>query len=240
MRVNVAMVTLGAALFPGLIVVLAALILPACGVRLGVFGKLDFCPSTSTLSWDLEKELEQLAVLEDRLRGLERRLAGLPACPPRLPLEPPPELRAELQPPPEPDPDMLDAEKWAQKDLTSLEGCWSLASDFSVEDVESHEVTEVASLEMCFDENGNGEKHLVMTDAVECEGEVWATYLESGMLQINDREDIYCTDGSYVYRGIADCELEPNGEAACTGRNPGFEGETDWADWHFRIMNRTP
>ncbi len=234
------MAALGAALFLGLIVVLAALILPTCGVRLGAFGKLDFCPSTSTLSLDLEKELERLAVLEDRLRGLERHLVRLPACPPHLPLQPPPELRAELQPPPEPDPDMLDAEKWAQKDLSSLEGCWALASDFSVEDVETHEVTEVASLEMCFDENGNGEKHLVMTDGVECEGEVWATYLESGMLQINDREDIYCTDGSYVYRGIADCELEPNGEAACTGRNPAFEGEADWGDWHLRIMNRTP
>ena len=61
-------------------------------------------------------------------------------------------------------------------------------------------------MEMCFDENGIGEKHLVLTDAVECEGEVWATYLESGMLQLNDRQDIYCTDGSYVYRGIADCD----------------------------------
>ena len=135
---------------------------------------------------------------------------------------------------------MLDAEKWAQKDLSVLEGCWSLASDFSVEDIVTHEVTEVASLEMCFDENGNGETHMVMTGGVECEGEVLATYLESGMLQINDTDDIHCTDGSYILRGTAECELEPNGEAACTGRASEFEGETDGGGWHLRIKTRSP
>ena len=68
MRVSVAVEALGAVLFLGLVVVLAILILPGCGIRLGTFGKLDLCPSASAPSSDLEKELERLAVLEARLR----------------------------------------------------------------------------------------------------------------------------------------------------------------------------
>ena len=84
MRAKYLFVILGAAGLVGLALALAVALLPGCGVRLGPLGDLDFCVSRAAVgvSLALEAELERSAALQERVRGLERRLAGLPACAP--------------------------------------------------------------------------------------------------------------------------------------------------------------
>ena len=210
MKVQFAFVALGAAILLVLALVLAILLLPSCGVRFGGFGEVNFCrlPAASGMSSALAAEAERQAALEDRLRGLERRLAALPACP-----MPPPAQ-------PEPEPEGLDPERWRERDTTLLEGCWSLGSDYNIRNRQTRVVTQVDSWEMCFDAEGRGEQQFVLSDGRECEADVTAEFLEDGRLQISDRENVRCTGGSYIYRRVIDCELDPNGEAACESRQP--------------------
>ena len=135
--------------------------------------------------------------------------------------------------PPEPDPDALDAEKWEEKDISVLEGCWDLSSDYHVKDIISGEIIGVESWEMCFDSQGNGDQQIVMSNGAECTADTQASFVEDGRLQISDLDDVQCTDGSYIYRRFMHCELEPNGEAACISQQP----ETG-SRFELRITNR--
>ncbi len=198
---------------------LAVALLPSCGLRLGTFGELNFCRAASAAgpSAGLAAERGRRAALEDRVRRLERQLAGLPHCP--LP-EPPPPPPPPPPPEPEPDPEKLDAERWEEQDTALLEGCWSLDSDYRLSDRETGTVTQVDEWEMCFDAEGQGSQRLVKTDGAECTAEVTAAFVEDGRLQVSDRSDVDCDDGSYIYQRIITCELEPNGEADCRARQP--------------------
>ena len=156
MRRSVLIGVFGALILLVLSVVQAAALLPSCGLRLGSFGHVDFCrdPAPAGPSPELAAELERRAALEDRLRDLERSLAGLGACPP--PALPAPE--------PEPEPDQLDAERWHNRDISLLEGCWSLASDYELTHARTGEVTTVESWRMCFDAEGRGDQQLARSD----------------------------------------------------------------------------
>ena len=217
MKVQFAFVALGAAILLVLALVLAILLLPTCGVRFGGFGEVSFCrfPAASGLSSALAAEAERQAVLEDRLRGLERRLAAFPACPMPLPAQAEPETAQ-----PEPEPEGLDPERWRERDTALLEGCWSLGSDYTLRNRSTGVVTRVDSWEMCFDAEGSGEQQFALSDGRECEADVTAEFLEDGRLRISDRENVQCTRGTYIFRRIIDCELEQNGEAACEARQP--------------------
>ena len=223
MRVATILALLGAALLAGLAAWAALLIIPACSLDLGPFGRLDHCPPASGRSTELSTEIERQALLMDRLNGLQRQLAMLPDCPPP---PPPPE--------PTPDPDRLDAERWQESDITLLEGCWSLASDYSLQDVDTGAITDVASWEMCFDGQGQGNQELVFSDGATCSEPVTAIFLEDGRLRIEDDGDVDCSDGFYIYRRIMTCQLEPGGEAACQSRQPEGGGRSD-----VRIVRRT-
>ncbi|MDE0241630.1 MAG: hypothetical protein OXQ84_15800 [bacterium] len=209
MRVPTILALLGTALLTALAAWAALLIIPVCDLDLGPLGRLDHCPPPAERSTELESEIERQALLADRLDALQRQLAMFPGCPPA---PPPPE--------PPPDPDRLDAEKWQEGDITLLEGCWSLASDYSVEDVETGEVTDVETWEMRFDGQGRGDQEFLMPDGRTCSEPVTAVFVEDGRLRIDDRDDVHCSDLSYVYRRIMTCDLEPGGEAACQNRRP--------------------
>ncbi len=205
MRVETILALLGTALLAGVAACAALLIVPACGVDLGPLGRLDHCPSASARSAGLDTEIERQALLTDRLNGLQRQLAMLPDCPPREPL---------------PDPDRLDAERWQESDITLLDGCWSLASDLSFEDIDTGEVSDAVAWEMCFDSHGRGDQEIVMSDGATCSEPVTARFLEDGRLRIEDHGDVHCSNGSYIFQRIITCSLEPGGEAACRSRQP--------------------
>lgn len=232
MRPEFVVGALGASVLFGLALAQAATLLPSCGLRLGPFGDLVFCraPAAGEASPELAAELERRAALEDRLRGLERRLAGLAACPPPEPVagpEPPAQAQAE------PEPEGLDEKRWREKDISLLEGCWALASNYRLRDRRTGSVTGVATWEMCFDAEGNGDQRLVQTDGRECTGDVSASFGEDGQLGINDPANVRCTGGFHIYRRMMTCTLEPNGEAACESRQPEIGGRSN-----VRIMRR--
>ena len=218
MRAEYLIVILGVAGLVGLGLALAVALLPGCGVRLGPLGDLDFCLSRAAagVSPELEAELERGAALQERVRGLERRLAGLPACS----QPPPPSPEPVTEPEPEPDPDVLDAERWDEQDTALLEGCWSLASDYSIVNKETGVATGVDTWEMCFDAEGRGDQRLVYEDGRECTGSVTAAFAEDGQLEVNDDANVECSNGGYIYRRVMTCELEPSGEAACRSSQP--------------------
>ena len=224
MRTEIAFVSFGIVVLIVLALALAYIVLPICGVRLGSFGTLQFCPlpASGGLSSALAEEAERQAVLKERLRGLERRLAALPACPLPPPVRAEPEIAQ-----PEPEPEGLDPERWRERDKALLKGCWSLISDYSVEDDRTGVVTQVDSWEMCFDTEGRGEQKFQLSNGHECESPVTAEFLDDGRLRINDDDNVHCTDRSYIYRRVIDCELEPNREAACESRQPGRRGTSN-------------
>jgi len=233
MKTEIALVACGVVAVVVLALTLAQAVLPVCGLRFGTFGTLQFCPASASgdPSPALAQEAERRAVLKDRVRVLERRLAALGACPPPAP-EPEPEPAPEPAPP-EPEPGGLDPERWRERDTALLEGCWSLSSDYSLQNVTTGAITQVDSWEMCFDTEGQGEQRFQLSDGDMCQAAVTAEFREDGRLRINDNDDIQCTRSS-IYRRITDCTLQPNGEAACISRQPELSSASN-----VRISRRT-
>ena len=212
---------LGAALLLGLVLAQAAAVLPGCGIRLGSLGRLDFCVSRAVAgpSPALVAELDRSAALEERVRGLERRLAGLPAC------RPPPAATASPNQNRIPIDWMPSAGR--SRDMSLLEGCWSLASQYTIRNQSTGVVSSVDTWEMCFDTEGRGQQHLVFEGGAVCSGALTAAFREDGQLEINDEANVQCSDNSYIYRRIITCGLEPNGEAGCRDYQPETGGGSD-------------
>ena len=119
--------SLGVVAFVVVALVVAYVLLPACGLR-PLAGWLETCPPAPDAALvALEEEAERTAALRDRIARRERELAGLPACPPSPQEEPllepgfgepsqefgnppseptdPPEELEETPPPPEESPE---------------------------------------------------------------------------------------------------------------------------------------
>ena len=104
----------GAVALLGVAFVLGVVLLPACGITVAapVLTRLfNACPAPPPAgSEDVHREAGRAAELRDRIARLERKLAGLPACPPppvivEVPPEPAPPEPAPPEPaPPEPAP----------------------------------------------------------------------------------------------------------------------------------------
>jgi len=246
MKTEIALVACGVVAVVVLALTLAQAVLPVCGLRFGTFGTLQFCPAPASggPSPALAQEAERRAVLKDRVRRLERRLAALGACPPPAPEPAPPAPEPappepepappEPEPaPPEPESEGLDPERWRERDTALLEGCWSLSSDYRLRNVTTGAITQVDSWEMCFDTEGQGEQRFQLSDGDMCQAAVTAEFREDGRLRINDNDDIQCTRSS-IYRRVTDCTLQPNGEAACISRQPELSSASN-----VRISRRT-
>ena len=140
------------AMFAAVVVAGAGVLLRACGILMPLAVAApglawDFCPSAPA---SLSAEAERGEALRKLVRQLERDLADKAlACasippPPPPPLDlptragtPRPQQTALLKPPPPPPPPpkppepakpppALPADRWAQKDLSLLQGCWVL------------------------------------------------------------------------------------------------------------------
>lgn len=102
---------------------------------------------------DGSKLTAELAALE---ADIKRRLAECkPVEPPKPAPKPPPVAQA---PPPPPAP--LPADRWAQKDLTMLQGCWRLGRDTrgSIDLSGRSEACDIKAGRICFGANGGGER----------------------------------------------------------------------------------
>ena len=206
-------------LFIGIAAVLtAARILPACAV--GVFAWADQCPAPpDRAAGDRLDALEaRRAALEAEVVALQRRVAALPACQRMAEAPPPPPVEPAPRPPPPPPepPRDIDQERWDDRDISLLEGCWDLDSNF--ETVSSGgERYPVQSWSMCFDANGNGTQNFrAFRDRIPCSGPVRGAFDPDGRLSIDFVTDAQCRGRGRILRREATCELTQEGRARCS------------------------
>lgn len=195
---------------------LAGLILPACAV--GVWPFTDACPPVRETSSRIDDLAARRDALEAEIAAIQRRLAALPDCPqvaspPAIPPTPRPERRP---PPPPPPPRDIDEDKWNNRDISLLEGCWDLEGNF--ETVEAGNVrTPVRSWTMCFDARGNGSQDFIaFREGKPCSGPVRGAFEGSGQMSIAFTQDARCRPGGVIIRRSATCTLRPDGRAQCT------------------------
>ncbi|MCY3873741.1 MAG: hypothetical protein OXF88_05560 [Rhodobacteraceae bacterium] len=184
-------------------------VLQACGVAFPFWRAMaEGCPREAPgHDPQLEATLARQAQLENRVAELEIRLARL-GCRPRPP--PPPE------PPPAPDPNL---ERWANRDIRVLEGCWELVSDYRTQQHSgfiAYRWFGADRWDMCFDAAGNGEQTLRSGGGTTCRGGTIGRFGGSGNLEIRDREDMLCSDGWHIHVRRSSCELQADGALACT------------------------
>lgn len=226
---------------------LAALLLPACA--LGGLTWAQACPpAADAAAPDRQAALAaRRAALESEIAALQRRVAAIPPCPrvaaappappAEPPPEPPPEVAQQTPPPPEvvptprperrPEPPReIDEERWRDRDVSLLEGCWNLDSDYRLQDRQTGVINRVRTWQMCFDANGRGRQTLVFTDGTRCESPVSGRFAGSGSLQIDDGDDVACTNGSSIFRRESTCTLNGRGGADCQSRQRAIGGGT--------------
>ncbi len=152
--------------------------------------------------------------------------------PPAPPMpEPPPEPQPAPEPvaePPGPQPDIPE-EAWEEQDISLLDGCWNLISDYSMfrrglfgQAVE----VDVRSWTACFDSSGRGSQDFTLDDParapVACSSAIRARFLPNGNLRIDDTSETRCIGGTRVgQRENIVCERQGDGTALCTYRRPG-------------------
>jgi hypothetical protein len=176
----------------------------------------------------LRRELED--VQDDVLQ--HRALCRFPAPP--APVAPPPVIAATPptpasppatpQAPPAPPPQQqaradLPAERWRERDLGILEGCWQRQTNMQVFDRDSGAVRRVRRWQLCFDGNGSGTQELQWSDGTVCRGRLRARFAADGSLQFND-SGIPCSNGAFIYRQETACERRDDGTARCRARQP--------------------
>ena len=216
--------------------VVAALLLPACslgGLTLSnACRALDEGPDTA-----LQDDLAvRRATLEAEIAVLQRRVAALPACqrvdaaapqfavpepPAAPPAEPPPTSAPPSVRPPRPEPPRgLDEERWRDRDLTMLKGCWSLDSSYTMVDGRTGRPRGVRSWQMCFDSQGRGQETQIFTDGARCAGPITAQFQANGRLRVDENTDVPCGDGSRITRRRTTCQIAAGGRAQCQNMHP--------------------
>lgn len=120
-------------------------------------------------------------------------------------------------------PAVIDREAWEEEDISLLEGCWELDSNFQIEDTSTGEVRTVSDWTMCFNGSGTGSETLSMGSNTVCASDrVSAAFDTSGNLVIRDNENVPCSGNwiDYIYEGIMTCALADDGTAACETWQP--------------------
>ena len=197
-----------------LAIVVFRLVLPACAA-LPLVGKLfpSRCPgaNVSVLDPELRAERERQGALQARIGQLEREILALAHCPVVVP-EPEPE------PEPEPDRSAIDRERWENRDLGLLEGCWQLDSNYQTRDVQTGVITSVADWRVCFDDQGNGTQRLVFSTGEVCEEPMSARFSDAGKLLMRDDGDVQCDRGTRIFEREMACELDQDNHANCISK----------------------
>ena len=239
--------------FAAIVVASAVVLLRACGMvtpsaaALPVFA-WNFCPSTPPA---VLAEAERGSDLRKLLHRLERELADKAlACaslppPPTPPLElptragaPRPQQTALLKPPPPPPPPPppkpkppLDAERWNNKDLGMLKGCWQLGRE-SLSNLAMDgrsEQCRVPAGSICFGENGTGRRQMTQIcptgGTVTCVAPITASFGNDGSLSTTQPQ-VVCSDGRTTWNerpNLLTCRRVNDALAVC--RDSFFEHE---------------
>lgn len=211
-------VLLMAALLVAAVTASAALLLPACGVRLPLFGVLSVCdaPEAAVTRRDLAAERAMTADLAADVTRLERDLALLQCV--AEPPPPPPPVIPET-------PSGLAPEAFEEDDISVMEGCWELQSDYQVRDVDTGDIVQFNHWRICFDENGNGREEMRATDGTLCEG-VLTGAIGDGRLTMREPGKLQCDAGWFIFRRDITCALDAAGAAQCETFQPEINGRS--------------
>ena len=195
----------------------AYLVLQACGVLLPLTGtRISVCedPGRAAVRAELAGALQDRDDLSAQVAGLEREIALLQckAEPPPPPPPPPPETPSGLAP------DAFD-----ENDISVMEGCWELSSNYDVRDIRTNRITRFRYWQICFDENGNGREVMRATNGTRCEGRLSGT-LNNGQLSMREPGNLQCDNGSEIFRRDVFCTLDAQGVANCDSLQPEING----------------
>lgn len=199
------------------------LLLQSCGLRLPFAGTITFCESETVLKRraDLALVDQANADLTAQIGALEGELGGL-VCKAEPPAPPPP------PPPPKPKkpatPSGLAPDAFDRDDISVMEGCWELSSDYAVRDINSGRITRFGYWRICFDRNGNGTEIMRATNGVRCEGRLTGRMLGNGTLTMREPGNLQCSDGSSIFRRDVRCTLDARGNAQCDTHQPETDG----------------
>lgn len=216
-------VILLATLLVGLIGLSAWLALQSCGVRIPFTQKyLSVCETDEALRTraDLAGIIHANRALETRIGYLEHRLGGL-ICKADPPPPPPP------PPPPKPKtPSGLDPDAFDEKDISVMEGCWQLSSNYSVREINTGRITRFKYWRICFDKNGNGTETMRSTDGVRCQGRIKGRIPGNGKLTMREPGNLQCDNDSSIFRRDITCTIDKNGAAQCDTYQPETQGRS--------------
>ena len=150
---------------------------------------------------------------------LEQANPFAPPVPESRPEAPPqperPEPPTEPQPAPEP-PEDIPADDWDEADVSFLEGCWTLVTDYTITRTDTDEEYRTRDWQMCFDQDGRGSQTLNFDNGMSCSGDVDARFEPSGELVVTDQGMVPCDSGVGIDQRIMRCFRLPDGTAACS------------------------
>ncbi|SFT66998.1 hypothetical protein [Sedimentitalea nanhaiensis] len=205
----------------------AALLLRSCGVRLPFSQRIiSVCENADLLALraDLAVADRANADLSSQVGALEQQLAGLvcEADPPPLPPPPPP---PRPKPPAKPKtPSGLAPDAFDGRDMSVMEGCWQLSSDYAVRDINTGKITRFKYWRICFDKNGNGTEQMRSTDGARCNGRLRGRMPGNGTLTMREPGNLQCDNGASIFRRDVTCKLDARGTAKCDTYQPETRG----------------
>lgn len=110
----------------------------------------------------------------------------------------------------------LPQDQWDRKDLTMLEGCWTLYTELTVFDDTLTHTSNVRSWRQCFDGRGTGQQTIVLVDGRRCEGPLSAAFDRDEILRVT--EPTSCRGTVTMRRSERMCRRLGDTEAECDGR----------------------
>lgn len=189
-------------LLPGL----AARLLPAPAACTTVPGQLEAMRRQATEDSRGAELRTLLATLTEEI-GRKQLQCPVPTAPaPRPPAQPPAQ-------PPRAD---LPQDRWERRDLSLLEGCWTLTSSMTVTNESRNESSPVTTWRMCFDGQGSGRQTIALENGKQCAGPLAAAFAENDALRVTEPEN--CRGSFNLNQSVRLCRRVSDSEAICEGR----------------------
>jgi hypothetical protein len=201
--------------------VLFFLLIPACNISIFKNGIFHNCAASSQANQNSQETiLEDVSILQKRISELELALLNEPcALTQKVTIDQAP-INTEGEERSEDSLSQDDIVAWQEKDTTFLNDCWVLkGSELKFRDETTMETAVSSAMEICFDVDGKGTEILNLNGA-ECIGDASATFDGDGALTIQEKDNLTCSDGHFIYKRIITCKIDDTAVASCRSYQP--------------------